>query len=37
VDRIQAVLEVERAEASRLHALALNQATHRLPLSRIPG
>ena len=36
-DRIQEVLEVERAEASRLPALALNQATHRLPLSRIPG
>ena len=37
VDRIQEVLEVERAEANQLLALALNQATHRLPLSRVPG
>ena len=37
VDRIQEVLEVEWAEASQLLALAFNQATHRLPLSRVPG
>ena len=37
VDRIQEVLEVDRSEASLLLALALNQATHRLPLSRVPG
>lgn len=36
VDRIEEVLEVERREASLLLALGLNQAVHRLPLSRVP-
>lgn len=37
VDRIEEVLEVERPVACHLLSLGLNQAVHRLPLSRVPA